>query len=66
LSSVQEIENADSELSQDALARFREWFEEYDAQRWDEQFERDAKSGKLDKRAEQAIADYRAGKVKKL
>jgi hypothetical protein len=66
LSSVQEIENADSELSQDALARFREWFEEYDAQRWDEQFERDAKSGKLDKRAEQAIADYRAGKFKKL
>jgi hypothetical protein len=63
---IQEIEQAISDLSPKELARFREWFEEFDAQAWDEQFERDAKSGKLDKIAERAIRDYRAGKAKEL
>lgn len=63
---VQEIEKAITELSPHELARFREWFEEFDARAWDEQFERDAKSGKLDKLAEKAIEDYRAGKAKEL
>jgi len=44
------------------LARFRQWFEEFDAQVWDEQFEGDAKSGKLDKLADKAKSDFRAGK----
>ena len=45
---IQEIEQAITELSPEELAHFREWFEEFDAQVWDEQFERDARSGKLD------------------
>lgn len=64
--SIHEIEQAIAELSPNELARFREWFEEFDAQAWDEQFERDAKSGKLDKLANKAIRDYRAGKAKEL
>lgn len=63
---IQEIEQAITELSPKELARFREWFEEFDAQVWDEQIERDAKSGKLDKIAEKAIKDYHAGKAKEL
>ena len=63
---IQEIEQAITELSQKELARFREWFEEFDAEAWDEQFEHDAKSGKLDKFADKAIADFRAGKAKEL
>jgi hypothetical protein len=63
---IQEIEQAITELSPNELARFREWFEEFDAQVWDEQFERDAKSGKLDKLADKAIRDYRVGKAKEL
>ena len=63
---IQELEQAITELSQKELARFREWFEEFDAQAWDEQFERDAKSGKLDKFANKAITDFRAGKAKEL
>ncbi|HEY5270634.1 MAG TPA: hypothetical protein VII97_09880 [Anaerolineales bacterium] len=39
---------------------------EFDAQVWDKQFEADAESGKLDKIAEQALNDYRAGKAKEL
>lgn len=63
---IQEIERAITELNPRELARFRQWFEEFDAQVWDEQFERDAKSGKLDKLAEKAINDYRAGKAREL
>ena len=42
MSKVQEIEQAVKRLSDKDLARFREWFEEYDAQLWAEQFERDS------------------------
>ena len=63
---IHEIEQAITELSPREMARFREWFEEFDAQAWDEQVERDAKSDKLDKLANKAIADFSAGKAKEL
>ena len=44
-----EIEQAIAELSPQDYNRFREWFEEYDAQMWDKQIEEDAKSGRLDR-----------------
>ena len=58
MESVLEIEKAVSSLSPDELARFRAWFEEYDAIVWDEQFEQDVKSGKLEKIAQKALADW--------
>jgi hypothetical protein len=61
-----ELEQAVTQLSEKDFARFREWIEEYEARRWDEQIERDAKSGKLDKIAEQALNDYHAGKATEL
>jgi hypothetical protein len=61
MSTVLEIERAVSQLPPKELAHFREWFEEFDARIWDRQFEEDAKSGKLDELANQAIADFRAG-----
>ena len=64
--SVRDIESAVTQLSPDELARFREWFDEFDAERWDKQIEADAKSGKLNKLAEAAAAEYRAGKTKEL
>ena len=66
MSTLQEIEQALSSLSEQDLARFREWYAEFDAKIWDEQFERAAKSGKLDGMANQAIADFRSGKYKEL
>ncbi len=66
MSTVQEIQQAVSQLSGEEFARFREWFEKYEAEVWDQQFERDAKSGKLDKLANQALKDLRAGKYKEL
>ncbi len=63
---VQELQSAVSQLSIDELARFREWFDEFDAEVWDRQFEEDVKSGKLDRLANQAVADFRAGKCQEL
>ena len=63
---ISEIKQAISELSPKDLSRFRAWFEEFDAKAWDEQFEHDATSGKLDKIAEKALKEYHAGKAKEL
>ena len=63
---AQEVEKAVSKLPQQELARFRAWFEQFDAEVWDKQFEDDAKSGKLDIIADKAIVDYKAGKAKEL
>jgi len=51
-------------LPADQLAKFRAWFEEFEAARFDGRIERDAKAGRLDKLAEQALADFRAGRAR--
>lgn len=66
MTTVKEIEQAVARLSERELAIFREWFEEFDAQLWDEQFEEDVEAGRLDYLAERAIRDYQAGKYKEL
>ena len=66
MQNVQEIEKAVSQLSRKELLCFREWFAKYDQDAWDEQFEKDATSGKLDNLADQAIADFTAGKCKEI
>ena len=60
--SVTEIESAIERLGPDELARFRAWFAEFDAARWDRQFEQDAAAGKLDALADEAISDLRQGR----
>ena len=64
--SVQEIEKAVSQLSKADLINFREWFDKFDQEVWDQQFEEDVVSGKLDSLADQAIADFKAGKCKEV
>lgn len=63
---VQQIEEAITRLSKDELSVLRGWFEEFEARIWDNQFEEDVKLGKLEKLANEAIADFRAGKCKEL
>lgn len=55
MQTVQEIESAVSRLSLPDLARFREWFEEFDAKKWDEQFEIDVACGKLDELTDKMV-----------
>jgi hypothetical protein len=66
MSTVKEIESAVSKLSRDELQTFRSWFQEFDAEAWDRQFERDVHAGKLDALADEALNDLRAGRCKDL
>ncbi len=63
---VEDIEKAVSRLAADELAKFRAWFEEFDAARFDSKIERDAASGKLDRLADAAVADLRQGRAREL
>lgn len=66
MSKVEQIEREVRELSAQELATFRAWFSDYDAARWDEQFDADAKDGRLDAVADAALADHAAGRSRPL
>ena len=66
MTTVKEIERAVLQLSQEELATFREWFEEFNAQEWDKQIEADVQAGKLNKLIEKAREDYRTGNYREL
>ncbi|MCX7363251.1 MAG: hypothetical protein NTV97_15530 [Alphaproteobacteria bacterium] len=66
MTTLDDIEKAVAELPMDQLARFRAWFEEFEAMRFDKKIERDAAGGKLDRLAERALADFRAGRAREL
>jgi hypothetical protein len=66
MSTIKEIESAVSKLSREELSAFRSWFTEFDAAAWDKQFEEDVRAGRLDKLADEALEDLRAGRCKDL
>ena len=63
--SIEDLEKAVAGLPPDQYAEFRAWFEEFEADRFDCEIERDAKAGKLDPFADQALDDLRnhAGRI---
>jgi hypothetical protein len=63
---IEDLEKAVATLPPDQLAKFRDWFEAFDAARFDETIERDAKGGKLDRLAAQALADHAQGRTREL
>ena len=63
---IEDLEKAVATLPPDQLAKFRDWFEAFDAARFDEKIERDDKAGKLDRLAEQALTDYAQGRAREL
>lgn len=66
MSTVEEIEEAVARLPGDKLAKFRAWFEAFDAEQFDLEIERDAQNGRLDELADQALADFRQGRAREL
>ncbi|ESZ41874.1 hypothetical protein [Mesorhizobium sp. L2C066B000] len=66
MTKLDQIEKSVAELSPDELKAFAAWFEALQADMWDRQIEADAQSGRLDKHAEQALADHRAGRTRPL
>jgi len=61
--SLYELETAVSQLPADDLTAFAQWFEEYLADHWDRRIEADIQAGKLDKLAEEAVAEFRRGET---
>lgn len=66
MSNVEDIEKAIERLPPGELAKFRAWFDAFDAARFDERIERDAREGKLDALADQALATHRNGRSRDL
>jgi hypothetical protein len=66
MSTVQEIEQAVVKLPPHELAAFRNWFLEFDADAWEQQFAADVNAGKLDHLAAHADADFKAGRCTEL
>ena len=63
---IKEIESAIAQLPPSKLAELAKWFEEFQAQVWDEQLEQDVKSGRLDALLEQAEQEFEQGQCEPL
>ena len=59
---LQEIEEEVAKLPDADLAKFREWFDEFSADRWDRQIEDDFSAGKLDGVIAEARRDIATGR----
>ena len=59
---VREIEDAIASLPPAEIAELAKWFEEFQAQIWDQQLEQDLKSGKLDPFLKEAKQDLESGR----
>lgn len=64
--SIKEIESAIAQLPPAELAEFAKWFEEFQAQVWDERLEQDAKAGRLDALMKEAEQDFEQGRCEPL
>jgi hypothetical protein len=60
--SVEEIESVVSGLTGPELARFSQWFEEFMADQWDLQIDKDVAAGRLDGALKRADEHYEAGR----
>jgi hypothetical protein len=63
---IERLEQEIRALSDEELAQLRRWFIEYDAEAWDREIEADAKAGKLDRVADEALRDYAEGRTKRV
>jgi hypothetical protein len=63
---IEKIKEAVLELSPSDSVSFRDWFNEFEANAWDEQFELDVGEGRLDALADEAMEDVRLGRSTEL
>ena len=66
MTKVQLLEREIKKLGRSDLAKLRRWFQEFDADAWDRQFERDIASGSLASLAKEAAADFKSGKTREI
>jgi hypothetical protein len=63
---VQEIETAIAQLPRAQVAELAAWFEQFQAQLWDNQVEQDARDGRLDSLLDETKRDFDAGRCESL
>ena len=66
MTKLEKIEQDIASLTPGEVAKLARWFAEFQADVWDKQIEDDAKSGRLDKLADEALASHHAGKTRPL
>jgi hypothetical protein len=66
MTTLEKMKRAIRDLSPDELAAFRCWFAEFDADKWERQFEQDVATGRLDRLADEAVDDLRQGRCNDL
>jgi len=66
MSEVEELESRVSTLPAEDLAKFREWFIEFENELWDIQIAKDHRSGKFDRLIARARAEMAQGKAREL
>lgn len=66
MTKVEKLEQDVRQLSREELGTFRDWFRRYDSDEWDLQIEEDVKAGRLDKLAEEAIAEHKDGRTREM
>jgi hypothetical protein len=66
MTTVEDIEKAIATLKPGEFDRLRLWFEEFQAARFDDKIDRDAKAGALDRLSDQALDDHRKGRSREL
>jgi hypothetical protein len=66
MTKVEDIEKAVSALPPKEFERFREWFESFEAERFDARIDEDARAGRLDALARAALDDLKAGRTRDL
>ena len=66
MSTVQEIEAAIAALPIDQYAQLKQWLASFDPDAFDRQIENDAKAGKLDRLAQEALKAHQRGESRPL
>ena len=64
MSTVKEIEAAIEDLPRDEFFELLEWVKVRFEDAWDRQIEEDVKAGRLNRLADEALEEYRAGRTK--
>ena len=61
MKNLSEIEQSVAKLPEGDFARFRQWFWEYENEKWDARIEKDIAGKKLDALANKALFNYNKG-----
>ncbi|MBF0232179.1 MAG: hypothetical protein HQK65_03975 [Desulfamplus sp.] len=66
MTQVELLEQHIAELDDDSFSKLREWFIEFDQNRWDKKLEADSNNGKLDFLINAALVEHNSGRTSDL